>query len=85
MIIIAEMPDRAINPSVRTGFTGDIAVGGGNYQLCDEVTGPAGLEELFTCQPPQLARFVSFHLSPTNVNAILNFHEIEVHGSCSMS
>ena len=80
-LLFAALYDRAINPSVRLGPTGGVSTTN-NYQLCNQLNGPAGAKELITCNPPHKARWVSFHLDASPQTTRLHFHEIEIHGSC---
>ena len=80
-LLFAALSDRAINPSVRLGPTGGVSTTN-NYELCNQLNGPAGAKELIACDPPHEARWVSFHLDASPQTTRLHFHEIEIHGSC---
>ena len=80
-LLLAALYDRAINPSVRLGPTGGVSTTN-NYELCNQLNGPAGAKELISCDLPHEARWVSFHLDASPHTTRLHFHEIEIHGNC---
>ena len=76
LLVVAE---RAVNPSVRTGFNMQIATSN-SYTLCGDISGvAANRTTIITCAWPAMAKYVSFHLNEPS-KTYLNFYEIEIHG-----